>query len=172
MALLRRFRSLLFIRQLRPCQPVDGRNFPWKIAKIDRLNANATEMALAGVEIENFEKEADCYVVYQASDIAGSGWAFKKSRLLSKLKIRNAVYLGSFFVNEACRGRGIYRELLEYMCLDCSDQYSLAVAETSGVNAASLRGLENAGFKYEGYLDVLRVLNCINVRCRFVRRSP
>jgi GNAT superfamily N-acetyltransferase len=95
----------------------------------------------------------ECYVALREGDVAGYAWvstdAMHVDEIACVLPIAaDEVFIYDCFVDEACRGAGIYPAMLRAALAGCAAMpgVSRAVIGAVSVNKASLRGIMKAGF--------------------------
>lgn len=165
MQIVRKVKTALFSRKLNEAGGMPDGEFDIRV--LEKAGADIVELRKRGVETEYFGRSRICFAAFVNGVIAGSGWAFLKSRTVRRLGLPETVYLGAFFVNPEFRGTGIYKALLRHMCCVFSSRYDFAVAEAAESNELSARGLMSAGFTRLGTASGVQLLGCINLPGRF-----
>lgn len=134
-----------------------------KIRRDDRaIPLEDIEKAGAGTDIVNLNRGAICYLAYRLTMPVGLGWMFMQSYLLDRLGYAGkALYLAGYHVVPSARGQGIYPLLLKTMVYDAAARGMVCLVDASPDNQPSIRGIEKAGFRRLGTLDVLIVCGTI-----------
>jgi hypothetical protein len=146
----------------------DSRIEGLRIVRVDGQEDALNKVAIRTIategwgDIENFEKHAVCYLAYLHDQPVAVGWRFVSSRLLTSIGYpASAAYLGSFYVVESVRGRGIYPAMLRFMCADVPLPKAIVVVQTVPHNLASQQGLAKAGFTARWHLRTWTLVGLI-----------